>query len=459
MTAPPAASLPGALRTELQRIAGAAHVIEDPALRGAFEVDATGRFGGRAAAVVRPGDAEEVAQVLRACSDAGVAIVPQGGNTGLVGGAVPRGGEVLLSLARLDDLQPVDPVSGHVVAGAGVTLAAVHERLEGTPLTFGLDFPARDTATVGGALATNAGGPYVVRYGPMAAQVAGVQAVLADGTIVDRLHRVAKDTAGYALDALLAGSEGTLAVITAVRLQLVPRPPQRVVAIVGLSDMAAAVELVTRLRRELDCLHAADFFHQNGLDLVCSHRRLRPPLEQRFGTYVLLECAGDGDLIDALANTLVDHAEDAVVADDGGRRAELWTFREAHNEAIRAQGLAHKLDVALPLARIAAFENEVEARVLRLAPEARIVIYGHLADGNLHVNVLGLDPDDERVDACVLEAVADAGGSISAEHGVGQAKAAWLHLTRSSAELTVMRAIKSALDPGALLNPGKVLVG
>jgi FAD/FMN-containing dehydrogenase len=445
-----------ALADRLTACVGERHVLCEPDLVAGFEQDGTGRFGGRAAAVVRPGTRDEVAGVLAACSAAGAAVVPQGGNTGLVGGQVPRGGEVVLSLVRLTEIGPLDPVAAQITVGAGVTPAALAVKLQGSGLALGVDFAARDSATIGGMVATDAGGAQVLRHGTMRARVAGLEAVLSDGRVLRRLSGLVKDNAGYDLPALLVGTEGTLAVITAVRLALVPDPPRVVTALLGLGTLDDAVGLVARLRARLDSLRAAEVFFADGLELVCAHRRLPPPFPAGHGVYVLAECAAGHDPTEALAAALEDEeaVADVAVADDTTRRAALWTYREAHNEAVNAAGVPHKLDVSVPPAAIPAFAAEVREAVGALG---RTILWGHLGDGNLHVNVLGPAPDDHAVDELVLRLVTAHGGSISAEHGIGVAKRDWLGLTRTPEEIAAMRAIKQALDPAGVLNPGAVL--
>jgi FAD/FMN-containing dehydrogenase len=440
----------------LAAVVGEDHVLVDPSLTAGYERDVTGRFGARAAAVVRPGSTEEVAAVLAACSAAGAAVIPQGGNTGLVGGQVPRGGEIVLSLARLAEIGPLDPVAAQITVGAGVTPAALASALRSSGLTLGVDFGARDSATIGGMAATDAGGAQVLRHGTMRARVAGLEAVLADGRVLRRLSGLVKDNAGYDLPALLVGSEGTLAAITAVRLALVPAPARVVTALLGLGALDDAVALVGRLRGRLPSLQAADVFFADGLELVCAHRRLPPPLPEEHAVYVLVECGAAEDPTGALAAALEDETAvaDVAVADDTARRAALWTYREAHNEAVNAAGVPHKLDVSVPPAALAAFAAAV---VDAVGARGRTILWGHLGDGNLHVNVLGPEPDDDAVDELVLRLAAAHGGSISAEHGIGVAKRAWLGLTRTPQEIAAMRAIKRALDPAGVLNPGAVL--
>ena len=442
----------------LAAVVGPDHVLTDPDLRAGYEVDWTGRFRGTTPAVVRPGSTAEVAGVLAACREARAAVVPQGGNTGLVGGGVPLGGEVVLSLRRLDDVGAVDEASGQVTVGAGATLGAVQRAVRVAGFDVGVDFAARDSATLGGMVATNAGGVRLLRYGPMRAQVAGVEAVLAGGQVVSRLGGLLKDNTGYVLAGLLTGSEGTLAVVTAVRLRLVTRLDERVVALLALDSVGDAVEALGRIRREAPSLEAAELMLDAGVRLVCDHAGLPPPFRHHHAVYLLLEAAGRADPTDELA-AAVDRVPAPVravaVATDAARREELWRYREAHTEAINASGVPHKLDVTLPADRLGPFVSQVHDVVGELDAGATVHVFGHLGDGNLHVNVLGVE--GEAVDEAVLTLVASMGGSISAEHGIGTAKRRWLHLSRSSAEIDAFRAIKSALDPDGVLNPNALL--
>jgi FAD/FMN-containing dehydrogenase len=443
----------------LSDVVGRSRVLVDPDIVASYCVDWTGRFRGSAACVVRPGSADEVASVLGVCRSLGTAVVPQGGNTGLVGGSVPRGGEVVLSLARLNALGPVDPATLQVSVGAGVTLSALagHARAHG--LDVGLDLGARDSATIGGIVATNAGGARALRYGTARARVAGLEAVLAGGGRVSRMGGLLKDNAGYDLPALLVGSEGTLGVITAVRWRLVPLLPARVAALVGLESVSAAAALLGALRTRVPSLEAAEFFLDDGLSLVLEYLRAASPVADRAPVYVLVECASTSDPVGELAAALeAAGVDDAIVADDTASRERLWRLREAHTEAIGAAGVPHKIDVGVPLDRLGEFLERVPAVVEAVAPGARTVLFGHLGDGNVHVNVLGPPPDDESVEEAVLRLVAACGGTISAEHGVGRLKARWLSFVRAPEEIAAMAALKRALDADGTLNPGVVLV-
>lgn len=423
------------LEGDLVGAVGAAHVLTDTELRAPYETDWTRRFAGRARAVVRPADTAQVAAVVRVCAEHHVPVVTQGGNTGLVGGSVPRGdgAQVVLSTRRLDTIADVDVARREVVAGAGATIAALQAHAGSAGLAYGVDLASRDSATVGGTVATNAGGLHVVRHGTSGAQVRGLEAVLADGSVVTRLDPPPQDNSGYDLRGLLPGSEGTLAVITAARLRLVPRPGAGCVVLVGCPDIEAAVAALPA-----DGLRAAEVMLAAGVELVRRVAGLPQPLPTAWPVYLLLETDEPPDLPDT-----VEAAVDP----------RLWAFRERHTEAISTLGVPHKLDVCLPLARLGAFLAGLPDAV---APYD-VFVFGHLAMGNLHVNVVGPASDDDTVDEAVLRLAAGHGGSIAAEHGIGVAKVRWLPLTRSPAELDVMGRIKRAFDPEALLNPGVLL--
>lgn len=447
------------LIAKLQAVLGEQHVLLDADMRVTYETDWTRRYHGTALAVVRPGTVAELAEVLRFCEEAGVAVVPQGGNTGLVGGGVPRGGEVVVSLQRFQGISDFDRTSGEITVGAGVTLAALQQHIAEAGWSFGVDLASRDSATIGGMVATNAGGIRVIRYGGMRQQILGFEAVLASGEIIRRLPGLVKDNTGYDLGQLLAGSEGTLAVVTAVRLKLVPQLSQRTVALLSLPNIEAALEVVAAVRSAMPSLGAAEAFFHEGVELVCKHAKLPPPFAASAGCYLLVECASRRNESAELAELLLGcpRIVDSALASDSAGRARLWAYRERHTESINAEGIPHKLDVTLPLARLPEFERRVRDAIEAATSGARPILFGHAGDGNLHVNILGLEPDDERTDDAVLRLVAELGGSISAEHGIGVAKLPWLELTRSAADIAAMRAIKRALDPGGTLNPGVLL--
>jgi FAD/FMN-containing dehydrogenase len=479
-----------ALVRALADVVGAAHVLTDADVTAPYETDWTRRWSGRARCVVRPCDTTEAAAVVGVCAEHDAPIVAQGGNTGLVGGSVPRGGEVVVSLRRLDELGPVDWLAGQVTAGAGVTLARLQAHARAAGLAYGVDLAARDSATLGGTIATNAGGIHVVAYGPTRAQVVGVEAVLADGSVLSRLGGLVKDAAGYDLPGLLVGSEGTLAIVTRARVRLVTPPAARVVALLAVDDIGAAADVAGRLRAHLDGITALEYLERSGLELVAAHGDVRVPFAHPPPACLLVEVAGRQPPTAALAElvTASPDVRDAAVADDATGRARLWRVREGLTEAIAGAGRARKLDVAVPLDRLDGFRRRLDEVVATTAPGTQVIVFGHLAEGNLHVNLLrpghgtrpGVSPDGEAetaragglqcggepasggsgseavedLEQAVLELVANVGGSISAEHGIGQHKVDWLHLVRDATDRAAMAAVKRALDPAGRLNPG-----
>ena len=457
------------LAARLRGILGPEAVVDDPELLVAYETDWMGRRPGRARLATRPASTDEVVQVVDACRAAGAAVVPQGGNTGLVGGGVPRGGEVVLSTRRLDWVGEADALTATVAAGAGAPLATVRDAARRAGFDLGVDLGARDSATVGGMAATNAGGLRVIRHGHMRAHLAGLEAVTAQGRVIRRMAGLVKDTAGYDLTALLCGSEGTLAVITAVLLRLVPAPAARVTAVAGVPSLGRAMEVLAELRRRLPELEAAEVVTADGVALVTELFGVRSAVDPSWPCQLLVEVAGpeEAALLDRLAGALeaagLGGADgDTAVATDAGGRAALWEVRERHSEVVVRIGLPHKLDVSLPLGRLARFEAEVRARLAAAVPGATLVLFGHAGDGGLHVNVAtpGGEPDPaEKIEEVVFELVGAMGGSVSGEHGIGTDKVRWVGLTRSRAELEAMRAVKDALDPDGLLNPGVLFGG
>ncbi|MEP6807389.1 MAG: FAD-binding oxidoreductase, partial [Chloroflexota bacterium] len=453
----------GPLLEALRDAVGPTHLLTDADLRASYETDWTRRWQGKALAVARPGSTGEVVAVLLACAAAGVAVIPQGGNTGLVGGSVPRATahrpQVVLSTLRLRDLEPIEGINGTATVGAGVTLAALQAHARPSGFGFGVDLGARHSATIGGMIATNAGGIHVLRHGPMRAQLLGVEAVLADGSVLRRLPGMVKDNTGYHLPSLLAGSEGTLAVITRARLRLVPLAARRAVALLAMTATNDAVLLAGELRRRLPTLAAAELFFDAGLELVLQHAGGERPFRERHVAYLLIEAEGDVDPTDRLvaavagAPTVVD----AVIASDAPGRDRLWRLRESHTESISAEGIAHKLDVTLPMGRLAEFIERIPAVVDGTSPGSRTYLYGHVCDGNMHVGIIGPEPEDEAADDAVLRLTIEMEGSVSAEHGIGAAKVAWLERDRGAADVAAMRAIKGALDPAWILNPGVLL--
>ncbi len=409
--------------------------------------------------MLRPRDVGQVADLVTAAREHGVGLVPQGGNTGLVGGGVPLDGGVVVDLRHLGGIADVDLDAGQLTAGAGTTVADVQGAAERAGWEYGVDWAARETATVGGSLATDAGGLRFVRYGSTRRQVLGVEAVLGTGEVIRHLPLVEKDNTGYDLAALMCGSEGTLGLVTEVRLRLVPPRGPAACSMVAFGSVEQAVGSAGLLRRSVPELDAVELMTLDGVALVTSKMGLPAPFAEPAVAYLLIEVSSRTDpmgLLGAAVDSCAGVVATAVAADETRRRM-LWRYRELHTEAIARIGPAHKLDVTLPGHALAGFVDDVPRLVATVAPEARTWCFGHAADGNVHVNVTGVDPADESVDDLVLREVAGLGGSISAEHGIGRAKRRWLHLARSEADRSAMVAIKRALDPDGICNPGVLL--
>ncbi len=470
--------MPGLIE-DLRTITGPAHVLTEPDVVAGYSTDWTRRYAGHAACVVRPATTAETADVVRACAAHGAPVIAQGGNTGLVGGSVPAPGPrgarraspgarpaspvpVIVSTTRLTSLDPVDAGAGQVTAGAGVTIAALAAHAAGAGFRYGVDLASRDSATVGGTIATNAGGIRTIRYGPTRDQVAGITAVLADGSVVSDLSGLTAGSAGYDLAQLLAGSEGTLGLITQARLRLRPAETPAAVLLAGTAGIGPALTLLARIRAAVPDLLAAEYLDAAGLALVRDVAGLPEPLPGHHDGYLLAELAaepGRPDPDDQLERLYSVLPSSTALATDARGMTALWAYRERLTESISTAGVPHKMDVALPADGLAPFCAELPA-VVRAAATARdplLIVFGHLGVGNLHVNVVGPDPADTGVDAAVARLAAGHGGSVAAEHGVGRAKTGWLAWSRSPAELAAMRAIKAALDPAGLFNPGVLL--
>ena len=455
----PPARLPAGFMGPVVDALGIAHVLTEPSMIAGHEVDWTGRFHGRTGAVLRPGSTAEAAVIVGEARRWGVALVPQGGNTGLAGGAVPAEGSAVVDCRRLATIDDVDEVAGQLTAGAGASIASVQAAAREAGWAYGVDWAARDTATIGGSVATDAGGLRFVRHGGTRRQLLGVEAVLGSGSVVRHLPRVEKDNTGYDLAALLCGSEGTLGVVTAVRVRLVPPDGPLATALVAFASVADAVAAASHLRRELPLLDAVELMTATGLGLVCRQAGLALPFDPLPVAALLVEAGHPVDPAAALGDAVagLTGVTDAAVAVDSIRRRELWRYREGHTEAIARLGVPHKLDVTLPVGELAEFVVGAPGLVASVAPGASVWCFGHAADGNVHVNVTGVGPADDEVDDVILNRVASLGGSISAEHGIGRAKRRWLHLARSADEISAMRAVKGALDPDGVMNPGVLL--
>jgi FAD/FMN-containing dehydrogenase len=427
--------------------------VTDPAVLAGHAVDWTGHWTGPVLAMVRPGSTEQVASVLAAARAHGVPVQVQGGNTGLVGGSVPDRPALLLRTTSLTGMGPIDVHERTIVAGAGVTAAALARRAGSAGLRFGVDLASRDSATVGGMAATNAGGIQVGAFGMMREQVRGVVAVLADGRIVRTIGRPRKDNAGLDLTGLLVGSEGILGVITEVEVTLHPEPPPSSVALLGASSLADAVRMVDHVRASGARVLAAEVVDAAGVARAAAMLGRPDPLEGRADWLLLLEVA------DGATGAGVASVADGViaVATEPADRRRLWSYREIQTEAYAATGRLRleKLDVSFRLDALDEGVAEIRRVVHRRGPTgAAVGIFGHALDGNLHVQLLGADPGTARE---VLTVVAALGGSISAEHGIGRLKADLLGLARGADEVAWMCQIKATVDPEGLLNPGVLL--
>jgi len=451
----------GVLLERLRAIVGSAHVITDPLTMRSYTTDWTGRWQGEAAAVVRPATTEEVSTVVAACYDRRIPITAQGGNTGLVGGAIPAAGSIVLSTRRLNSIDTIDPIGRTIAAGAGVTVAEADDAASKHGLRFGIDLASRDSATLGGIVATNAGGVRMVRHGNTRAQLLGVEAVLSDGAVLSRWSPLVKDNVGYDLPGLLAGSEGTLAIVTKVLMKLTTPAPETQVVLAGVGTIAAALGLCDRMRRHGLTIEAAEIMTAEGVTLVCSHSDARDPFAQPSPLYALLEISSPGNTEAAVLEVLsqlADTMDDAVV--EPGPARKLWQIRESHTECIsRASSTpVVKLDVAVPLPAMSKFIAALEAALAAEFSEVTPILFGHFADGNIHVNILDVPPDvSDAITGRVFEIVAAHHGSISAEHGIGRAKKSWITLGRSPVDIRLMKQIKSTLDPRSILNPDVLL--
>lgn len=431
-----------------------------------------GVYEGRTPILLRPDSTAEVASIVSACAEAGVPIVPQGGNTGMCGGAVPdtSGNQVVLGLGRMNRVLDVDPANFSIVVEAGCTLAAVQDAARDAGRYFPLSLGAEGTCQIGGNLATNAGGINVGRYGTARALVLGLEVVLADGSVIDALRSLRKDTAGYDVKQIFIGSEGTLGIITAASLRLVPDPGERSTAMLGLGSAAVAVDVLASLREKLDDrIESFELISARVMGLVEKHiPGARLPFDAPCPWYVLVETSTGADpqrLESALADEAVaGRLPEAVIAKNDGEAASLWRLRHSVSEAERQDGKSLKHDISVPLSKMQEFLARGDALLAALRPDLGLVAFGHVGDGNLHYNVVlprdlpedEWDSEGERITRAVYDLVADLGGSFSAEHGVGQAKRSWLAEYRAGPELDLMKKLKKLLDPADILNPGKV---
>ena len=432
-----------------------------------------GLFHGQATMVVFPATTAEVADVVRLCAENRVPVVPQGGNTGLVGGSVPGAGEIIVNLRRMASVREIDSANHTITVDAGCVLAEVQAAAATADRLFPLSLAAEGSCQIGGNIATNAGGTGVLRYGNMRDLVLGLEVVLPDGRVWDGLRGLRKDNTGYDLKQLFIGAEGTLGIVTAAVLKLFPRPREVQTAFAGVPDPTAAVRLFERARTTAgDLLTACELMPYTALDFVLRHiPGCRDPFAQVHPYYVLIEVAGPTPGLRApLENLLAAAAEsglleDATIAEGGEQAKNLWRLRESISDAQRAEGASIKHDVTLPLSRLAEFIDSAGDAVARKIPGSRVVPFGHLGDGNVHFNV-SQPPDASRdaflakwadLNRAVHDIAVAMGGSFSAEHGIGQLKRETLAHYRTPLELDLMRRVKAALDPHHIMNPGKVL--
>lgn len=469
----------GDLLDRARAIVGPAHVLSDPADTAPFLGDWRGRYRGEALAVVRPADAAQVAAIVRLCADTSTPLVPQGGNTGVVGGAIPdaSGRSLVLCLSRLNRIRAVDPIGDSLTVEAGCTLAAVQAAAEGAGRLFPMSLGSEGSCQIGGTIATNAGGTAVLRYGPMRDLVLGLEVVLPDGTVWNGLRALRKDNTGYALKHLFIGAEGTLGIVTAATLKLFPRPRSTATAFLALPSLEAALRVFARLRGTLgDRVTTAEILSEAQLAAVLAHvpGTIRP-LATAMPWYLLAEVTDPMaglDLATALEDLLAEGLEDGSVADATIARSHaqadaLWKLRHSVSEANRKSGIVIGHDTAVPVARIPDFVARATAAVEALRPDARVVAVGHIGDGNIHLVVIL--PDSARTERQPLEATAhavsaavhrvaiDLDGTISAEHGIGQSVRDALAAFKGPAEMALMHGIKRLFDPQGIMNPGKVV--
>ena len=438
--------------------------------------DWRGRFHGRADAILSPASTEEVVEIVRMAAERRVPLVPQGGNTSMVGGATPPsdGSALVLSLRRMSRVRSISPEDNLAVAEAGMILANLHEHASNAGRRFPLTLGARGSCTIGGLVATNAGGTQVLRFGTMRSLVAGVEAVLPDGSVHRSLSPLKKDNRGYSLDHLLIGSEGTLGIITAAALRLVPAAAVRAVAWAGLADPEKALTLLREMETQTDRIEGFEIVPSALLELVLEQiPGTRDPLVGAHRWHVLVEATAEDSeqdpagLVERLLGQAIETGlvKDAVVASSEAQAEALWRIRDSISEAVRAEGPSTAHDISVPVADMPRFIQDASAEIERAFPGAVATAFGHLGDGNVHFHVRAAgracpswyDGEGRAVTQMVHDLVTAAGGSISAEHGIGQMKLDELERLASPARLGAMRAIKHALDPLGLMNPGKLV--
>jgi FAD/FMN-containing dehydrogenase len=455
-------------------IVGDKYAITDPQAQTPYLVEMRDLFRGHSPMVLRPGSVAEVSAILKLANETATPIVPQGGNTGLVGGQIPHHNEIVLSLNRLDRIREVDPTSYTITCEAGVTLQRAREAAAAVDRLYPQLLPSEGTCTIGGNLATNAGGTAAIAHGIARAHAIGLEVVLADGRVLNDLNKLKKDNTGYDLKNLFIGAEGTLGVITAAVLRLVPRPRSVETAFAGVASAEAALELLgIAQERSGGDVTSFEIMTRAGIELVLRHAQgCRDPLASPHAWYVLMELSSQqrGGLRALLEAVLAEGMErglvlDATIAESIEQGKAFWRVREMFGEVQRYAGGSIKHDISVPVAAVPAFIREADAAVTALIPGARPLPFGHLGDGNIHYNVnqpVGADKGEflkrwDEVNAAVFAVVKKYGGSISAEHGVGVMKRDLLPSVKDPVALDLMRGLKRMLDPKGILNPGKVL--
>lgn len=461
----------------LRAAAGEGAILTADADTSSYLGDWRGRYAGRALAVVRPGTVEQLASVVTLCAQRGIGIVPQGGNTGLVGGGTPLadGNEIVLSLSRLNRIRDLDVANDTITVEAGCVLQAVQEAADRAGRLFPLSLASQGSCEIGGNLSTNAGGVHVVRYGNMRDLVLGLEVVLPDGRIWNGLRGLRKDNTGYDLKQLFIGAEGTLGVITAAVLKLFPQPRTRVVAWLAVETPQRAVDVLTDMRSRFgERVCAFELIGRPALELVLRHiPGSRDPLSQISPWYVLVELSDtleDFDLGGALEISFgalmeAGAVQDVVIAQSRAQAAALWAMRENISEAQKIEGISIKHDISVPVSRVPRFVASAEAAVRSAFPDLRIVVFGHLGDGNLHYNLSKSDAvsntefiaQTPAVNRIVHDLANDLGGSISAEHGLGQLKREEIRRYKSALELELMQRIRGVIDPAGTMNRGKLI--
>ncbi|MGI4877011.1 MAG: FAD-binding oxidoreductase [Janthinobacterium lividum] len=459
--------------TALKAAVGEGNWTDDPAELAPHLVDWRGRVRGRAALLVLPRDTVQVAALVATAAKYGIPLVPQGGNTGLVGGGIPDtgGSAVVVAMTRMSAVEDIDLAGSTMIVGAGAILQKVQEAAKAVDRVFPLSLAAKGSATIGGLVSTNAGGVQVLRHGNMRALVVGLEAVLPDGSVLRQLNPLIKDNSGYDIKQLLIGAEGTLGIVTRVALRLSPAPRDTAVAWIGLKSPEAALALLGLLRERFgEIIESFELVPRAGLDLVVASG-LRAPLAEAHAWNVLVEVnsvRADARLADALLAALEDaDVEDAVIAQTNAQAEALWALREMLPEAERRDGLAVKHDVSVPVASMPTFLACATPQVERDWPGARVLAFGHLGDGNVHFNVRApegvdaagwVDANGTAITMRVNDIVVATRGSIAAEHGIGSVKVSELARLVDPAKLAAIRAIKAAFDPHGIMNPGKVLI-